>query len=294
MRAHYSSLPLAFAIISALALSLMGCGDKQPTDQVQAPPEASPAAEKADPAEGPIPTGPESGGDELTPPNLEKGDSVAELRKSLAGEDQDEAIGSIEILQNFLVSDDDALATDAAQILVETFETSENSRIRSACVNALSAAGDIFMELFLAASEDESDSVRNAAIAALSGCPQGSRAQARLEELAKSVDEDIKTLASQALEALKEGAGGNQIASEVAKLGNPNDDLSASAAIALKLMGEKALPALEKAIRTSANARRSSPRPQSRSRRTRAWRYPGRQISTASPFSCTPSMTPMR
>ncbi len=239
-RAHRSVLWLAGVGLVVVCYAA-GCQRPSPAGQAAAP--AAKAEQQGDQQGKP------------KPPPPKKPGTVAEATKAAQSSDPSESMQAVTTLGQFLGDEDKTLATEAGKILVDLAKTNRNPGLRTAAIASLSTRADEFSTTLIALADDPDASVRDAAIGALARCSRGTPAQAKLEALVKSPVPAIQSAAVRALTALREGAGANEIVALVGQLGDPEGDSSAQAAIALKIKGAPALPFLEKAIRTSKDAR---------------------------------------
>jgi HEAT repeat protein len=253
MKRSLLSLYWALPLLIVLLCLPSGCGKKQPdpeTAQTEQPaPDAKTEAEET-PEDDPTAEQKE----ELAKAQAK---AVKDAGKTAAGEDIDEALGSIEQLKGLLATDDADLAADVAKVLVDVVagQSGEDPRVRAAAIEALATQADAFVDVLITASGDANPIVRDAAILALGRSAKGSQGERRLKELLASADPDVRDLAKRALSAVGQGGDVGEVATLVAQLGKPENDQSAQAAIKLKLMGEAALPELERAVRTGRDGR---------------------------------------
>jgi len=247
MKAFNRSLPWIALLLLAFLLALAGCTEKKPPEQASAP-EVHETDDGHDQEQEHAQTS--LPGEEPMAPSVEEmGDITDE-------DGLNNAKDKIITLGQWVAGDDDDLAADAAESLIDVVKTNSNNILRAEAIKGLGQRSGRFEDLIIEATREKDRIVRDAAIVSLSSGARGSRAEVRLSELAASGQDGVADLAQQALKRLREGGTGDDVTLAVSQLGQYEGDLSAQAAIKLKLMGAKALPALDRAIRTTDDARK--------------------------------------
>jgi len=234
MRVKLTTL-LIVIMTAATIWYLPGCKQEQPADTT-AQEEAVEAAEGDQDAEAPA------------------GESLAE-RDEAAGKRL--GAGDVENLQGILVAGKGELRDEAVRILRESLMTAEDPDARSAACRALQASpDDAIRELVHVANHDSEPEVRVAAADCLQYASPSEWLYGELEKLRQADDATIRAKAARALMSLhiKEKDRDKSLRWLVGQLGKRADDVSAQAAIELKIRGRQTLPYLIEALETSKDA----------------------------------------